>query len=77
MTTSCRYCRYYQAEGRRGGLCHQLNVPVQAQWKACTLAARPFGTAWDNLEDVVHLEHAYSLDPQTVAIDADEHVEIA
>ena len=77
ITSSCRYCRYYQAEGRRGGMCHQLNVPVQAQWKACTLAARPFDTAWDKLEDVVHLEHVYALDPQTVEIEANERIEIA
>ncbi|MCT0255111.1 MULTISPECIES: hypothetical protein [unclassified Synechocystis] len=61
ITSSCRYCRYYQAEGRRGGICNQLNVPVQGQWKACALAARPFAGSWENLEDVVHLEHAYAL----------------
>ncbi|MFM1842544.1 MAG: hypothetical protein RLZZ490_1280 [Cyanobacteriota bacterium] len=58
-------------------MCHQLNVPVQAQWKACTLAARPFSTAWENLEDVVHLEHVYALDSQVVDIDTDKRVEIA
>jgi len=64
ITSSCRYCRYYQAEGRRGGTCDQLNVPVQGQWKACALAARPFANSWENLEDVVHLEHSYALTPQ-------------
>jgi hypothetical protein len=61
MTSSCRYCRYYQAEGRRGGLCNQLSVPVRGEWKACALAARPFATAWDNLEDVVRLEQSLAL----------------
>jgi hypothetical protein len=77
ITSSCRYCRYYQAEGRRGGVCNQLNVPVQAQWKACTLAARPFGTAWENLEDVVHLEHVYALDSNAVVMESNERVESA
>lgn len=77
MTSSCRYCRYYHSEGRRGGTCNQLNVPVQAQWKACTLAARPFGTVWDNLEDVVHLEHVYGLDSSHLAIEANQQVESA
>ncbi len=61
MTSSCRYCRYYQAEGRRGGVCHQLSVPVQGEWKACALAARPFSSPWENLEELVRLEHTLSL----------------
>ncbi|MGL5032841.1 MAG: hypothetical protein ACRC6M_03455 [Microcystaceae cyanobacterium] len=61
MTSLCRYCRYYQSEGRRGGMCNQLSVPVQGEWKACALAARPFATAWDGLEDVVRLEQSLAL----------------
>jgi len=61
MTSSCRYCRYYQSEGRRGGMCHQLSVPVQGEWKACALAARPFAGAWDSLEDLVRLEQSLAL----------------
>ncbi|MEB3175153.1 MAG: hypothetical protein VKN60_08225 [Cyanobacteriota bacterium] len=61
LTSSCRHCRYYQAEGRRGGMCHQLNVPVQGEWSACTLAARPFANAWESLEDVVRLEQTLNL----------------
>ena len=33
----CQYCRHYTAEGRRGGICEQLGVPVQGQWTACGL----------------------------------------
>ncbi|MBD1910207.1 MULTISPECIES: hypothetical protein [unclassified Leptolyngbya] len=40
--SACRHCLYYQVEGRRGGNCHQLGVPVQAQWKACPLATPCF-----------------------------------
>lgn len=58
LTSSCRYCRYYQTEGRRGGMCQQLGVPVQAEWKACALAVRPFTTNWESLEKVVQLENA-------------------
>jgi hypothetical protein len=42
-------------------LCNQLSVPVRGEWKACALAARPFATAWDNLEDVVRLEQSLAL----------------
>jgi len=60
-TSSCRNCRYYHTEGRRGGICHQLSVSVQGEWPACSLAARPFNSAWESLEDVVRLEHSLSL----------------
>lgn len=64
-TSSCRYCRYYNPEGRRGGACQQLGVPVQAHWKACVLAARPFTAGWESLEDVVRLETSLSLNCST------------
>ncbi len=57
LTSSCRYCRYYQTEGRRGGMCQQLGVAVRAEWKACALAARPFTTNWESIETVVQLEN--------------------
>lgn len=38
----CGLCRFYNHEGRRGGTCSQLNVPVAAKWNACGLSASPF-----------------------------------
>jgi hypothetical protein len=61
LTSSCRYCRYYQSQGRRGGFCQQLSVPVQAHWKACNLAASPFNSLWEDLEKIVDLENVLSL----------------
>ncbi len=46
LTSACRYCRYYQPEGRRGGMCQQLGVQVQGSWKACALALPPFARSW-------------------------------
>lgn len=51
-TSACRYCRYYQVEGRRGGMCQQLSVPVRGGWKACSLALPAFATSWKNLEAI-------------------------
>jgi hypothetical protein len=34
---ACRYCKHYAPEGRRGGICGQLDVFVQGQWAACRL----------------------------------------
>lgn len=62
LTSSCRHCRYYQTQGRRGGMCQQLGVPVRAEWKACSLAAAPFATPWESLEKVVKLEQSFVLE---------------
>jgi hypothetical protein len=58
LTSACKYCRYYQPEGRRGGMCQQLGAPVQASWKACSLALPPFAPSWERLEDVWSLPDA-------------------
>jgi hypothetical protein len=55
-TSSCQYCRYYRSQGRRGGTCQQLGGFIQAQWKACSLAAHPFASLGDKLEEFVFLE---------------------
>lgn len=52
LTSACRYCRYYNPEGRRGGQCQQLGAPVLGSWKACSLALPPFAPSWETLEDV-------------------------
>ena len=40
--SSCRHCRHYAHEGRRGGQCEQLNVSVQGSWNACGLSQAVF-----------------------------------
>ena len=55
-TSNCRYCRFYQPEGRRGGSCQMLGVPVQSSWKACTFASSPFDTTLKKLEDIFQLD---------------------
>lgn len=58
LTSACRYCRYYNPEGRRGGSCQQLGAPVRGNWKACSLALPPFAPSWESLEDVWSLPEA-------------------
>ncbi len=72
LTSSCRFCRYYQTEGRRGGMCQQLGVPVRAEWKACSLAAAPFTPTWESLEKVVKLENSLVLECSTDVEAAEE-----
>jgi hypothetical protein len=38
-------------EGRRGGQCSLLSVPVQGSWKTCQLSLPPFLQSWENLEE--------------------------
>lgn len=52
LTSACKYCRYYNPEGRRGGNCQQLGAPVLGNWKACSLALPPFAPSWETLEEV-------------------------
>ncbi|WP_353929929.1 hypothetical protein WJM97_16720 [Okeanomitos corallinicola TIOX110] len=61
LTSACRYCRYYQPEGRRGGMCQQLSAPVKACWKACSLAIPAFATSWASLEDAWSLPVAQEI----------------
>lgn len=60
-TSSCRYCRFYKPEGRRGGSCQRLGVPVQSSWKACTFASHPFETTLKKLEDIFQLPTAIEI----------------
>ncbi|GFE67880.1 hypothetical protein CFPU101_04900 [Chroococcus sp. FPU101] len=46
-------------------MCQQLGVPVQGQWKACSLATHPFSATWENIEDVVRLENSLNLNCPT------------
>jgi hypothetical protein len=48
--STCRHCRSYKSEGRRGGLCQLFHAPVKSHWKSCSLARSPFVYQWENLE---------------------------
>ena len=61
-TSACRYCRFYEPQGRRGGDCRMLSVSVQSDWEACALASPPFKTTLTKLEDIFQLESPISLD---------------
>lgn len=53
--STCRNCRYFTPEGRRGGYCQQLSVLVHAHWKTCPLAVAAFAPSWELLEQLVRL----------------------
>ncbi|MFB2982443.1 hypothetical protein [Microseira sp. BLCC-F43] len=53
IASACRSCRYYTPEGRRGGNCQQLGVPVRGGWQACSLAIPAFAPSGENLEKML------------------------
>lgn len=67
FNSTCRYCRYYSPEGRRGGSCQKLDVPVESSWKACTLAAPPFTYVKESFEEIEIWQNSYSLDSRSVS----------
>jgi len=40
--STCRFCSHYDPQGRRGGECRKLGVPVRGYWRACPLAVAAF-----------------------------------
>ncbi len=66
LTSVCRYCRHYQPEGRRGGSCEMLGVPVESTWEACAIASPVFENAIEtlekSLEEILHLKTSLKLD---------------
>ncbi len=55
----CRYCRYYDPQGRRGGMCQKLSAPVRGDWQACSLANAAFLPTWETWETITLLETAH------------------
>lgn len=45
--STCRNCRFYRPEGRRGGHCQQMGALVRSSWQACALAVPPFVPSWE------------------------------
>lgn len=61
LTSACRHCRYYQLEGRRGGMCQMLGGTVHGNWKACALAIPTFASTWKDLEAIMILSDTSSV----------------
>ncbi|MCG5061266.1 hypothetical protein VB834_07175 [Limnoraphis robusta Tam1] len=68
LTSSCRCCQYYTPEGRRGGHCSQLHVPVKGGWKACHLAMLAFSSPWEEAQKMVVLPQKVEVLPDKVSV---------
>ncbi|MGF1587900.1 MAG: hypothetical protein ACFCU7_01400 [Pleurocapsa sp.] len=75
-TSACRYCRFYQPEGRRGGCCQMLDVPVQGSWKACSFASPPFKSTLKKLEDIFQLKTSMPLNSHAQVASSSSKIKI-
>ncbi|WP_156435360.1 hypothetical protein [Leptolyngbya sp. O-77] len=71
--SSCRRCAHYHIEGRRGGHCQLLGVPVQGAWDACPMAQPQFlpvaiAAAVAEVEQVIHCPPLVLPEPQPIAL---------
>ncbi len=69
--TTCRLCHHYSPEGRRGGFCKKLDVPVLSQWDACSLAAHPFDSACQSINMLNTLLHESLLESTSIGHNAE------
>jgi len=68
VALACRSCRFYTPEGRRGGNCQQLGVPVRSGWSACSLALPPFAPSWESLEEIFNWQNEVSIVREVVPL---------
>ncbi|HEY9824625.1 MAG TPA: hypothetical protein V6D19_04195 [Stenomitos sp.] len=62
---ACRLCQHFAPEGRRGGTCQALDVPVHGEWNACPLLKLQFSQC---PERVTVLSPPKPVLPQPVAL---------
>lgn len=60
--STCRNCRHFQTEGRRGGFCEQLGTFTDPAWSACPLAIAAFDPQNPEMESRETLEHSFTLE---------------
>lgn len=73
--TACRLCQHYNPEGRRGGFCGKLDVPVSSTWDACSLAAHPFETSWQPDHEFNEFNSLFNDSLVTVSSQLESHLE--
>ena len=72
----CCRCQFYTPEGRRGGTCSQLNVPVSGSWKACSLAIPPFTPSLPELSQLDFWPNDFTVSTEKMRSFDAEFVEI-
>ena len=67
--STCKNCRFFQTEGRRGGTCEQFGTFTDPAWNACPLAVAAFDAVAEDIDPLAALEHSFTLKlPKTPAL---------
>lgn len=53
--SACRYCQFYNFQGRRSGYCQKLGISVRSHWHSCPYALPPFAPSWEAVDFSRHL----------------------
>lgn len=59
--STCKHCRCFRFEGRRGGICTYLNVFADPNWSSCSLAMPVFDEVLEEQSNIVLLEKSFNL----------------
>lgn len=59
--STCKHCRCFHFEGRRGGTCTHLGVFADPNWSSCSLAVPIFSEVLEEQSNVVLLEKSFNL----------------
>lgn len=70
---ACRLCQHFAPEGRRGGTCQALDVPVQGEWNACPLLKLQFSQCPERVERVTVLNAPKPVSPQPPVVLPDSY----
>jgi hypothetical protein len=60
--STCKHCRCFQAEGRRGGICKRFETFAAGDWTSCDFALPIFGDDWEVSTDLMRLEKSFTLE---------------
>lgn len=66
----CSRCRFYTPQGRRGGQCSQLGVPVESRWTPCPLAVPVFMSPLVAMQPLDFLSQPSELSFSEVSLEA-------
>lgn len=59
--STCKNCRCFRTEGRRGGICGRFETFADPEWSPCPLAEPIFDEIQEEKRELVILEKSFAL----------------
>ncbi len=60
--STCKTCRHFRTEGRRGGICEQFGTFTDPAWEACPLGVAAFEPIAKEVQPIEALEYSFTLE---------------